>query len=179
MKYKNITFDAVVATPGCGKSFLCDKYSDKFVDVDELKLKLKYFVPENITREELEKTKGERPFEKRAKTQEVIDILYKRLDEIVKDGKKILICAPHPEVIDYLVSRNIKFVFVFPSHDMKEELKRRMVQRGNPKSMIEDNENKFEEFYKSNKEETKSAVKYEFKKDEYLEDIIRSFGYNF
>ena len=39
----------------------------KFVDVDELRLKLKYFVPKDITREKLEKTKGERPFEKRAK----------------------------------------------------------------------------------------------------------------
>ena len=26
MKYNNIEFEAIVATPGCGKSYLCDKY---------------------------------------------------------------------------------------------------------------------------------------------------------
>ena len=57
MKYKGVEFEAIVATPGCGKSFLCDKYPEKYVDVDELRLRCKYFVPENITRNELEKTR--------------------------------------------------------------------------------------------------------------------------
>ena len=64
MKYNNIEFEAIVATPGCGKSYLCDKYPHLIVDVDEVRLKCKYFVPENITREQLEATKGERTFKK-------------------------------------------------------------------------------------------------------------------
>ena len=50
MKYNGIDFEAIMATPACGKSYLCDKYPDLFVDADELRLKLKYKVPEQLTR---------------------------------------------------------------------------------------------------------------------------------
>ena len=99
MKYNNIEFEAIVATPGCGKSYLCDKYPNLFIDVDEERLRCKYIVPENITRAELEATKGDRPFERRAKHDEYIKDLYKKLDEYVSQGK-ILIAAPHPEAVD-------------------------------------------------------------------------------
>ena len=35
MEYNGKFFDAIVATPSCGKSYLCDKYPNLFVDVDE------------------------------------------------------------------------------------------------------------------------------------------------
>ena len=121
MEYNNIKFDAIVATPGCGKSYLCDKYPNLFVDVDEERLKCKYIVPENITREELERTKGDRPYPRRAHYNEYIKNLYELLDKYVSMGK-ILICAPHPEAIDYLVNNNIKFCFVYAKEDMRQEL---------------------------------------------------------
>ena len=51
MEFNGKSFEAIIATPGCGKTFLCEKYPNKFVDVDEERLKLKYVIPKNITRE--------------------------------------------------------------------------------------------------------------------------------
>ena len=178
MEYNNIKFDAIVATPGCGKSYLCDKYPNLFVDVDEERLKCKYIVPENITREELERTKGDRPYPRRAHYNEYIKNLYELLDKYVSMGK-ILICAPHPEAIDYLVNNNIKFCFVYAKEDMRQELIRRMTIRGNSSKVIKENDDMFCQFAKSNRQENKSVVHYQFSKNEYLEDILKKFGLEF
>ena len=177
MEYNNIKFDAIVATPCCGKSYLCDKYPDKFVDVDEVRLRCKYFVPENLSRVELEETKGQRTFKKRPE-EEFIPLLYKKLDEYVADGK-ILISAPQPEAVDYLVKNNIKFAFVYYCRDMKEEFEKRMRERGNPEKTIKAFVDLFDEYYEKNLKENLSVLHYEFGKDEYLEDILKKFGYKF
>ena len=178
MKYLGKTFDAIVATPGCGKSYLCDKYPDKFVDVDEVRLRCKYIVPENITRAELEMTKGNRPFERRAHYSEYVKDLYNKLDKFVSQGKT-LILAPHPEAIDYLILRNIKFAFVFQGKDMKYEQIERMRRRGNSDELIKQNSDMFDKFYEMNINENKSTVHYEYGKDEFLEDIIKKLNYKF
>ena len=178
MKYNEIEFSAIVATPGCGKSYLCDKYPDLFVDVDEVRLRCKYFVPEDITRQELEETKGNRKFKRRADYVEYVHDLHKKLDQYVKEGKT-LIAAPHNEAIEYLINNNIKFCFVYPNDDMKEEIKRRMVIRGNNQKVVDEKYNDLERYLVSNKKENKSAVHSVFKKDEYLEDILRLFGHKF
>ena len=176
MEYQGKNFDAIVATPGCGKSYLCDKYPDKFVDVDEVRLRCKYIVPEDITRAELERTKGDRKFEKRAHYSEYVKDMYNKLDEFVKQGKT-LILAPHPEAIDYLVQNNIKFAFVFQGKDMKQEQIERMRRRGNSENLIKQNSEMFDKFYEMNINENKSVVHYEFGKNEFLEDIVIKFGY--
>lgn len=178
MEYKGIKFEAVVTTPRCGKSYLCDKYPKKFVDVDEVRLRCKYFVPENITRDELERTKGDRPFERRAGFEEYVKHMEQLLDEYVKQGK-ILIAAPHSEATDYLVKRGIKFAFVYQARDMKDELERRMKVRGNSQKAIDELIGPFEYFYQKNVNENQSVVKYEFGKDEYLQDILKKFGCEF
>lgn len=178
MKYNSVEFDAIVATPGCGKSFLCDKYPELFVDVDEERLKSKYVVPEDITREELERTKGERDFQRRLGHDEYIEELYQKLDRYVKQGKT-LIAAPHPEAIEYFIKNNIKFCFVYPDETMKEEITKRMKQRFNPQKFIEENENMFEEYLIKNEKEDKSVVHYKFGQNEFLMDIIKKFGYKF
>ena len=177
MEYKGIKFDAIVATPGCGKSYLCDRY-DNFVDVDEVRLRCKYVVPGNITREELERTKGNRTFERRASYDEYVKDMEQKLDEYVSKGK-ILICAPHPEVVEYLVKRNVRFAFVYQSKDMKEVLVERMKQRGNSEKIIQDIADNFDFYYNKNVNENDSVVHYEFGKDEFLIDIIKKFGYKF
>ena len=48
--------------------------------------------------------------------------------------------------------------------------------RGNPEETVKSNEEMFFEYYNSNVKESKSILHYEFKKDEYLEDIIQKFG---
>ena len=178
MKYNNIEFEAIVATPGCGKSYLCDKYPDKFVDVDELRLRCKYIIPDDITRAELEATKGNRPYPRRAHYHEYIQDMNDRLDKYVLEGKT-LIASPHPEAVDYLINNNIRFCFVYADDSMREELVRRFKVRGNSDKVIKSNDDMFDTFVKSNKEENKSVVHYAFTKDEYLEDILVKFGYNF
>lgn len=176
MEYKGITFGAIVATPGAGKSYLCDKYPDKFVDADEVRLKVKYFVPENITRAELEDTKGERTFERKFRGEEFLIELNKKLKQEVSNGK-VLICSPHPELISFLNENNIKFCLVYQAKDMREELKKRMEQRGNRPKVVKENYDLFDDYYIKNTTETDSAVRYEFTKNEYLEDIIiKHFG---
>lgn len=178
MQYNGVKFEAIVATPGCGKSFLCDKYPELFVDVDEERLKSKYIVPEDISRSELERTKGDRDFPRKLKHDEYIEELYQKLDRFVEQGKT-LIAAPHPEAIDYFVLNNIKFCFVFPKETMKEEISRRMKVRGNLEKFITENENMFEEFLIQNRKENKSVIHYEFGQGEFLQDIIKKFGYKF
>ncbi len=175
MKYNNVEFEAIVATPGCGKSYLCDKYPEKYVDVDELRLRCKYFVPKNITRKELEETKGNRTFQKREGSKDAYLKLLKK--EFVKAWKanKVLICAPHPEVISLLKEFDIKFCFVFPSLNMKEEIKQRMINRGNSNDLVKENYDLSDNFYKQNLQENNSAVKYEFGHNEYLEEILKKF----
>ena len=178
MKYNNVYFDAIVATPGCGKSYLCDKYPNLFVDVDEVRLKCKYIVPENVTRQELEATKGERPYPRRAKHDEYVANMYLELDQCVAQGK-ILIAAPHPEAIDYLTKNNLRFCFVYPNKTMKAEIKTRLSQRGNPASTVKEFDDLFYTYFESNSKENKSALHYQFGKGEYLEDIIKKFGLQF
>ena len=67
MQYKGIEFSAIIATPGCGKSYLADRY-DFIVDADEERLKNKYEIPKDITREELEKNKRGQNFFKNKST---------------------------------------------------------------------------------------------------------------
>ena len=172
MKYNNIEFEAIVATPGCGKSYLCDKYPKRFVDVDEERLKCKYIVPENVTREELERTKGSREFKRKAHLENYKIELNQKLDEYLEQGK-ILIAAPHPEAVEYLISRNIKYCFVYPSADMKEEINQRFLGRNNPAEFIKEINDMFDEWLISNRADTRPAVHYEFGKGEYLENITR------
>ena len=178
MEYKNTTFEAIMATPSCGKSYLCDKYPNLFVDADELRLKLKYDIPENLSRQEIESTKGERPFHRCFHSDRLKEEDFKKLDELRQKGLTI-IAAPHPEMFEYFKSRNIPFCYVYPNKNMKEVIKRRMVERNNPESTINSCYENFELFYEKNTKDTIAAVHYEFGEDEYLEDIMKKFGYNF
>lgn len=171
MEYKGIEFSAIIATPGCGKSYLADRY-DFIVDADEERLKMKYDVPQDITREELEKTKGDRTFPKIHRSFSEVE---KKLDELYSQGK-IIIGAPHPEMFDYFEKRAIKFCFVYPSKVMKMELKNRFQDRGNSEKFIKENFDMFEQFYKQNVKDKRAAVHYEFGHGEYLKDILEKFG---
>lgn len=175
MEYKGIQFDAVIATPGCGKSYLSDHYPHLFADMDEIRLRCKYEVPENISREELERTKGERDFKRRKYTKEE---MFNEYDKHLNKGM-ILIAAPHPESFEYFESRNIKFCFVYPDKNAKGKLKKRFESRNNPSDFIKENYDLFDDFYISNRKDTKAAVHYEFNGDEYLSDILRKFGLDF
>ena len=84
MKYNGIDFEAIMATPACGKSFLCDKYPELFVDADELRLKLKYNVPKDLSREQLESTKGERLFQRQYHGKELNEKIFEHQTKLCK-----------------------------------------------------------------------------------------------
>ena len=174
MEYNGIEFDAVIATPGCGKSYLADK-DDRFVDVDEVRLRSKYVVPEGVTREELERTKGERTW---PRIKDYRGAFAEKLDEYLAEGK-ILIAAPHPESFDYFDSRGIKYCFVYPKGDIREEMRQRFELRNNPAAFIKENDDAFDDYYISNRQNKRAVVHYEFGADEYLEDILKKFGVPF
>lgn len=177
MEYNGKKFEAIIATPGAGKSFLCDR-SPAFVDADEIKLRLKYHVPYTVTRAELEKTKGERHFEKNRDY--TFDRLYKALDMARRAGK-IIIAPPNPEFWDYMQSRNIPFCFVYQAHNTRDELVKRYRERNNPESTVQEfaGEKQFESHYKRNLQENRATVKYQFSANEYLADILIKFGCKF
>ena len=178
MSWNGVEFEAIIATPACGKSYLCDKYPERFVDADEVRCKLKYCIPEGISREEYESTKGERQFARRMSSEECNKAIVPILDRFRHEGK-ILISAPHPEMFDYFQSRDIRVCFIFPNETMREEVKKRFVERGNPQRFIKENDEMFDNFVKSNEEESRVAMKYAFRKDEYLENILKKFGLMF
>lgn len=172
MKYNGIEFDAIIAAPGCGKSYLTDKYPGIFADMDEIRLRCKYDIPNDISREELEISKGNRGFKKKNYT---IDELYSLYDICLKQGK-ILLAAPHGESFNYFEMRKIKFCFVYPKKELKEEMFDRFIKRKNSQKFIDESINKFDEFYESNKKDTRAAIHYETNKGEYLEEIVKKFG---
>ena len=174
MQYKGIEFSAIIATPGCGKSYLADRY-DFIVDADEERLKNNYLIPKDITREELEKTKGDSTF---LKTNRHFSDVEKKLDELYSQGK-IIIGAPHPEMFDYFEKRSIKFCFVYPNKDMKMELNKRFHDRGNSEKFIKENFDMFEQFYQQNIKDKRAVVHYQFGHGEYLKDILEKFGVSF
>ena len=100
------------------------------------------------------------------------------MDREIKKGK-VLIAAPHPESFEYFVSRNIPFCFVYPAEGMREEIKQRFISRNNDEKFIKENDELFDTFRKSNVNEKRTDIHYEFKSGEYLETILKKFGYKF
>ena len=171
MKINGVEFDAIVAVPAVGKSYVCDNYQN-FIDVDEERLRTKYFVPEGTTRAELEATKGNRIWQIRPNYKENFE---KHMQALLKTGQ-IFIAAPHTEAIEFFVKNNIKFCFVYASYECKNELIQRQKQRGNSQEFIEENSKAFDEFYDQNRQENKSVLHYELKPGEYLLDVLRKAG---
>ena len=174
MEYKGIKFDAIIATPGAGKTFLCEKYPNMFTDADKIKLGLKYEVPTDITTKELEITKGERTFKKRADYD--FGKVSNLLDKHIKAGK-IIIAPPNPEFWEYFGNRNIPVCLVYPAGNTRKELAKRLRARGNPKKTVQEfaGEKEFGFFTRYNTQDKRPAVKYEFTSNEFLEDIVKNF----
>ena len=174
MELKGKKFVAVVATPSCGKSYLSDNY-EEFADVDEIRLYSRYYIPNDVTREELESTKGNRQYPKRENWREIFE---KNLNIALKDGK-ILICSPHPEIKEFLIRNKLPYLFVFPKDNMRNEMKRRMINRGNTEQFVNKNYDLFYTYLRQNKNEAFAVVKYKLKKNEYLTDVLKLAGLDF
>ncbi len=177
MEYNNVKFDAIIATPGCGKTYLCNKYPNKFVDADEIRMNIKYEIPKNLTRTEIENIRGNITYNKRELSKPLWEVVYDVIEKEIKKGK-IIIASPHPEFYKFFLDRKIPFCLVYADKCMKDELTRRYRMRGNNEKLVTEFAKLFEEHYEDNKNDTRPNVKYAFTKDEYLEDILNKFNVN-
>ena len=171
MKLNGIEFDCFVASPGIGKSYLADNYIN-FVDLDEIRLRCKYFVPENISRQELELTKGNRTFEKRPNFKQ---LLTESLQNLIHSNS-ILLAAPHDEIIKILLQNNLKYCFVYPSMECKQQIINRWKERGNTEEFIKENSDCFDKWYQQNILDTRPAVHYILQQNEFLLDVVKKAG---
>lgn len=170
MELKNIR--VFVCVPGAGKSFLA-KNDDRFVDMDWLKAKYKYNLPE-LSYEEMERSKGGH---REVVNHNSIGYIEEKMRELLDKTDKVLFFAPNPDVVDMICKNHIPYCFIYFSHDCKEEIVRRLRQRGNSEEFIERMIGPFEEFYKSNVEDERPAFKIELKKGEYIADVMKKiFG---
>ncbi len=174
MKINGVEFQAIVASLGSGKSYLADNY-EEFVDVDELRLRCKYVVPENLTRWQLESTKGQRNFEKR---ENFIELLLEQLNTLVHSDK-ILIAAPHEEILNYFEKNNITYCFVYPGMESKQQMIDRWIVRGNPKEFVDENIDIYDSRFKENSSDKRATCHYQLQPGEFLSNLVEKAGIDF
>lgn len=156
-----------VCVPGVGKTHLA-MHDDRFVDLDREKSMFKYGFDPKTESAEFEKIKCNPPEKKRSGSAEYIK---KRIIEELERGKIVLL-APQPEFQEFLVTRNIPYCFVYYTADCKEEIRQRMIARGNTESFIKAMIDPFDEFFRANEEDKKPTFKIVMKRGEYLSDRL-------
>ena len=162
-------YNVVVAGPAVGKTYL-SKNDQRFIDLDEIKAKYKY----NITNDEnFEKNKMNRGKAIHEDSLEyALNILKK---EIMTE--KIVLLSYNKQILDFVISNNIKYCLVYPNLNSREEYANRMRIRGNNEEFIQamTNEKDWNLFFMKNSNDTKPAFKIELKEGEYLFDIKDKF----
>lgn len=72
----------------------------------------------------------------------------------------VIFVSSHKEVREALRNNNIKYFIVYPSLDMKNEMIKRMIDRGNDNKFIDYQRDHFEEFVKEIIEENRQLSEY-------------------
>lgn len=139
----------ISAFPACGKSYMCKHYNNKpysMIDSDSSKFSWIY---ENGV-----KTNKRNP--------NFIPDYIKHIKENI--GKvDVIFVSSHSEVRKALRENNLKYFIVYPSLDMKDEMLKRMKERGNDESFIKFQQDNYEKFITEIMEECElySGVKIE------------------
>lgn len=126
----------ISATPACGKSFCYNNYNGKpliMLDSDSSKFSWIEKKAEDGTC-----VKERNPNFKEEYMRHIMDNIGK---------VDIIFVSSHKEIRDELEKRGIRYIMIHPSLDMKDEMLRRMRERGNDDKFIEYQEKMFEEFY--------------------------------
>lgn len=162
----------ILCGPAIGKTYLA-KHDDHFVDIDEARARYKYNLY-NATTEELETGKLKRGKIVNEDSQEFAISLLKRT---IEDGKVALISF-HKQILKYIEDNNIDYCLVYTDYSMKDEMAKRMKDRGNPDSFVYEmtNDEAWDSFYKDNESDEKPKYKIKLKKGEYLSDIKDRFN---
>jgi hypothetical protein len=156
-----------VCVPGVGKTYLA-KQDSRFIDLDEMKARYKYG-EENVSSLEIEKAKGNRGKALRDDSTEYIE---KQMLYYYNETDKILLFAPNHKMVDLICKHNIPYCLVYHNIDCVDELRERMIKRGNTENFINSMLDPIERFYKENSEDTRPACKIELQKGEYLSDKL-------
>ena len=156
----------IAAWPGTGKSFLGNRY-ENILDAETTKFQ--FIVNDKLERSEIEKQK------KTVRTPNP-EWPNNYLKYLLDNSSKydIIFIPPHPEILDYLSKHNYDFTLVVPNKDLKEEYKKRYINRGNNDSYIDTITTKWE--YGLNILEKYDNKKIILNKGEYLLDYINKLG---
>lgn len=123
----------ISAFPACGKSYLFKHFNGKpYTMLDSDSSKYSWIYDENGN-----KTDQRNP--------NFIEDYMKHIEDNI--GKvDVIFVSSHKDVRKALRDHNIKYFIVFPVHDMKEEMLRRMAERGNDEKFIQFQREHFDEF---------------------------------
>ena len=161
----------IMAGPATGKTFLAE-HDPQFVDIDGERAKYKYNLYSKST-EEIEKGKSNRGKVIRNDTKEYSIQL---LEETIQSGR-IALVSYQEEMLEYLLSHHIDYCLVYADISAREEYKKRMIQRGNPKAFVEQmtEEEAWNQFFEKDKEDNRPKYKILLKENQYLSDIKNDF----
>ena len=164
---EKLNCNIIVCGPAVGKTYLAEK-DNRFIDLDEAKAIYKYGL-ENLTREEKESGKLNRGTVVR---HDSTNFAINKLLEAIENNKVVLL-SYNEKILKYIIDNKIEYCLVYASQDSSEEYKERMAKRGNNSNFIEEmtNEDKWQQFYVSNKNDSNATYKIELKKGQYLSDI--------
>ena len=123
----------ISAFPACGKSYLYNNYNGQpFTMLDSDSSKFSWIYKDGVKTDE--------------RNPNFIEDYMKHIKENI--GKvDVIFVSSHKEVRAALRMNGIKYVQVFPSLRMKDEMLERMAQRGNDEKFIKFQEENFEKFY--------------------------------
>ena len=150
-------YDIIVCGPAVGKTYL-SKNDSRFIDLDLMKAKYKYDI------------KNEDEFEKNKLNRGKIihnDSLEYALNILNKEIKndKIILLSYNKDLLDYVITNNLKYCLVYPNINCREEYIKRMKSRGNI----------WNYYYNENKNDKKPHFKIELNSGQYLSDIKQKF----
>ncbi len=168
---KKYNCKVILCGPATGKTYLAS-HDNRFVDIDNEKAKYKYNLYDK-SYDEIEKGKS-----KRGKTinYDSTEYAINLLKETI-DNNKIALITYHSEIIDYLIKNNIKYCLMYADKSLREEYKKRMLDRNNNINFVNSmtDENIWNEFYKLNEEDLKPTFKIKLKEGEYISDYKDKF----
>lgn len=156
-----------MCSSGCGKTYLA-LHSDKYVDLDLVKIRCKYVIDEKISNIELETIKGQHHFKRR---EDYPQNYFKIITDFLKTDKKLLIIPGQLE-IDFCRQNNIDYCLVFPDKNCEIEYRKRLIERGNSITFATEVAKRIPEFYKENNSDEFAKAKIILKKGQYLSDIL-------
>lgn len=153
-----------VCVPGVGKTYL-SKLDNRFVDLDSIKAMYKYGYNPNVSDKEFESYKGNRGEAARSNT---TAYMKQQMLHYLNETDKILLFAPNPQMVEMIVESGTPYCLVYHSKDCVEEIRQRMINRGNQENFINSMLEPIDSFYEASVTDTRPAFKIELFKGDFL-----------